>query len=292
MRKIGIDIGGTKIEGILVDDQYKIKKKIRILTDQQKGYDFVIRSIVNLIHDLKRNEEKVTIGIGLPGRISSQSNKIEECSISCMRNQLFKQDIEIKINQEIKIENDANCFTLAESVLGAGKEFDTVVGITIGTGVGAGLCKNKKLYHVKHRISMELGHMTLYPHGRNCYCGKQGCVESYISGMALEHQWKELTGSSEKTQSIIEKIDTLHGSQLKVEFLENFGIALGNMINLLSPEIIILGGGLSNISFLYDEGKQKVISNVFESQKDMQIVKAKFGDSAGAIGASLLYEKI
>jgi len=291
MNKIGIDVGGTKIQGIVIDNENNIKQRKKILAEPQKGYSFIVESITDLIQDLK-DTKKDTVGIGIPGIFSSKSGTIEECNISCMQNQFFKHDIEQKMKQEIRIENDANCFTLAESILGGGRTFDIVLGITIGTGIGAGLCMNKKLYKGKHDASIEFGHTTLYPNSRYCYCGKNGCVESYISGTSLEGRWRELTGISEKIPAIIKQMNTSSGSIWKRDFLKNFGISLGNLVHIFDPEIIILGGGLSNISFLYDEGKNEVISNLFDNQKNTPITKADFGDFGGAVGACLLHEKL
>ena len=181
MYKIGIDIGGTKIEGILLDEENNLVYKKRISNEHQNGYDFIVQSIVDLISDLRtKTTKKTTVGLGMPGIISPKLEIIKECSIQCMKGHSFKKDIEEILKQEIWIENDANCFALAESVLGAGKSFDSVFGITLGTGIGGGFCINGKLYRSKRNVVGEWGHMILYPEGRTCYCGKNGCNQETI----------------------------------------------------------------------------------------------------------------
>ena len=186
------------------------------------------------------------------------------------------------------MENDANCFTLAESKLGAAKNYNMVFGVIMGTGVGGGIVVNGKLHKGRTNIAGEWGHHTLKIGGNKCYCGKNGCVETYISGPALEKSWKELTGKTESLSLIIQNLTSDTAKQWKIEFLENFGTSLANVIDILDPDVIVLGGGVSNISFLYDEGKNSVYEKVFSDLIDTPILKNQLGDSAGVFGASLL----
>jgi fructokinase len=186
------------------------------------------------------------------------------------------------------MENDANCFAMAESTLGVAKGFDVVFGIIMGTGVGGGIVINGKIHQGRTNIAGEWGHHTLHPNGNNCYCGKKGCVETYISGPALEKRWNELTGKSQNMPEIIQNIEDSKIKQWKDEFLENFGFGLANVIDILDPDVIVLGGGLSNIDFLYTEGKDSVYQKVFSDLVDTPIIKNKLGDSAGVFGAALL----
>jgi len=184
------------------------------------------------------------------------------------------------------MENDANCFTLAESVLGSAKGYDVVFGVIMGTGVGGGIVINETLHKGRTNIAGEWGHHTLHPNGNECYCGKQGCVETYISGPALEKRWLEITGKKESLQSIVPMVST--SAQWEEEFLENFGISLANVIDILDPDVIVLGGGVSNIPFLYDEGKEAVYDKVFSDSVDTPILKNSLGDSAGVFGACMI----
>jgi len=204
-------------------------------------------------------------------------------------NLTLKEDLEKKLGQEISMENDANCFAMAEAKLGVAKDFDIIFGIIMGTGVGGGIIINGKLHRGRTNIAGEWGHHTLHQDGNKCYCGKNGCVETYISGPALEKRWTELTGNNESLPQIIQNLNDDKAKQWKDEFLENFGIALANVIDILDPDVFVLGGGVSNISFLYDEGKKVVYDKVFSDMVDTPILRNSLGDSAGVFGAALLY---
>lgn len=289
MNKIGIDLGGTKIEGILLDDSFNVVERTRIPTQQEKGYKSIINSIVSLVEELKiKASDNVTIGVSAPGAISKKSGLIKNSNTQCLIGMPLKEDLKQALDQEIAIENDANCFALAEATLGAAKNHNVVFGVIMGTGVGGGIVINGEVHRGRTYIAGEWGHHTLRVNGNKCYCGKLGCVETYISGPALEKRWTALTGKTEPLPSIIHNLDTEKGQQWKKEFLENFGIGLANVIDILDPDVIVLGGGISNISFLYDEGRDAVYDNVFSDLVETPILKNQLGDSAGVFGASLL----
>jgi fructokinase len=289
VNKIGIDLGGTKIEGILLDDSFNVVERIRILTQQEKGYKSIINSIVSLVEELKiKASDNVTIGVSAPGAISKKSGLIKNSNTQCLIGMPLKEDLKQVLDQEIAIENDANCFALAEATLGAAKNHNVVFGVIMGTGVGGGIVINGKIHRGRTYIAGEWGHHTLRVNGNKCYCGKLGCVETYISGPALEKRWTALTGKTEPLPSVIHNLDTEKGQQWKKEFLENFGIGLANVIDILDPDVIVLGGGISNISFLYDEGRDAVYDKVFSDLVETPILKNQLGDSAGVFGASLL----
>ena len=158
----------------------------------------------------------------------------------------------------------------------------------MGTGVGGGVVINGTLHKGKTNIAGEWGHHTLRPDGNECYCGKRGCVETYISGPALEKKWNELTNQTISVSEIVKNSQEDVYKTWKKEFLENFGLSMANVIDILDPDAIVLGGGLSNISFLYDEGKNLVYENVFSDTVDTPILQNKLGDSAGVFGACIL----
>lgn len=287
MNRIGIDLGGTKIEGIILDESFKIIDRKR-LPAPYDDYKEIVNCIIGLVNELKIKATDVTIGIGTPGTISKHSGLIKNSNTQCLIGMPLKEDLEKALGQSISMENDANCFALAESKMGAGKNFEIVFGVIMGTGVGGGIVMNGKVHRGRTNIAGEWGHHTLHHNGNKCYCGKNGCVETYISGPALEKRWKELTGKSESLTQIIHQLDVGNAKHWKNEFLENFGIALANVIDILDPDVIILGGGVSNISFLYDEGKTVVYEKVFSDIVDTPILKNQLGDSAGVFGATLL----
>jgi len=289
MQKIGIDLGGTKIEGILLDEKYNPIQRKRIETHQENGYDFIVKSIISLINELKaKTAEETSFGICTPGVIDANSGLIKNSNTQCLIGMPLKNDIEKALGSQIVMENDANCFALAESLLGSAKGYDVVFGVIMGTGVGGGIVINGTLHKGKTNIAGEWGHHTLRPDGNECYCGKRGCVETYISGSALEKRWLELTGKKESLQSIVQDLSDGKAKQWKEEFLENFGIGLANVIDILDPNVIVLGGGASNIPFLYDQGKKAVYDKVFSDSIETPILKNNLGDSAGVFGACLL----
>lgn len=290
MNRIGIDLGGTKIEGILIDDKNNILNRKRIPTKRANGYDSIVDRIVSLINELiSTSTGETKIGICTPGAISPQTGRIKNSNTVCLIGKPLKHNIESIIKHDIKMENDANCFAIAEALHGAAKGFDSVFGVIMGTGVGGGIVINGKVHRGRMAIAGEWGHHTIYPNGNQCYCGKKGCVETYISGPSLERRWKELSGHNLSLEQIVQtKTKSDIYLRWKNEFLDNFGIALANVIDILDPDAIVLGGGVSNIEFLYDEGVNKVYDYVFSDNVDTPILKNKLGDSAGVFGAANL----
>ena len=287
MSRIGIDLGGTKTEGIILNDNLEPIERKRISTPQN-DYNAILNSVVDLVNDLKTKTNDSTIGICTPGAISKKTGLIKNSNTQCLIGMPLKEDLEKALGKKVSMENDANCFAMAEAKMGAAKDYDVVFGVIMGTGVGGGIVINKKIHHGRTNIAGEWGHHTLHQNGNKCYCGKNGCVETYISGPALEKRWNELTGKKDSLPQIIQNLDDDKAIQWKNEFLHNFGTALANVIDILDPDAIVLGGGVSNVSFLYDEGKKAVYDSVFSDLVDTPILKNQLGDSAGVFGASLL----
>lgn len=285
--KLGVDLGGSKTEAILLDENFNVLERKRISTPQN-DYQQILDSISTLVLDLSKNTSDFSLGVCTPGAISKQTGLIKNSNTQCLIGQSLKEDLENLLGKKVSLENDANCFTMAEATLGAAIEFDLVFGVIIGTGVGGGIVIDKKLYSGRTNIAGEWGHHTLHPNGNSCYCGKTGCVETYISGPSLENQWTKLTGKSQTLPEILSNFDNEVGKKWKDEFLENFGSGLANVIDILDPDAIVLGGGLSNIDFLYTEGKKSVYDKVFSDLVDTPIFQNKLGDSAGVFGACML----
>ena len=289
MNKIGVDLGGTKIEGIIIDENYETIKRKRIPTNQENGYDSILQSVKDLIHDLSHeSNEKPSIGICTPGALSIDSGLIKNSNTQCLIGHDLKNDLQNTLNQNIAIENDANCFALAEATLGAGKNSNLVFGVIMGTGVGGGIIINGKIHRGRTNIAGEWGHHSIHSEGNSCYCGHNGCVETYISGPALEKNWFELSNMNQSLPEIIQNTNNPNFDTWKKIFLDNFGLALANVVDILDPDVIVLGGGVSNIDFLYQEGKNAVYEKVFSDSIDTPIIKNELGDSAGVFGACLL----
>ena len=289
MDKIGIDLGGTKTEGILLDEELQVIERKRVSTNQSNGYGSILDTIKDLVNELKqKSEDDTSIGVCTPGALSKKSGLIKNSNTQCLIGKDLKSDLEKILNQEISIENDANCFALAEARLGAAKNHHTVFGVIMGTGVGGGLVIDGKIHTGRTNIAGEWGHHCIKPNGIKCYCGRKGCVETYISGPSLEKKWNELTNQNISVSEIIKNSQENAYKTWKNEFLENFGLSLANVIDILDPDVVVLGGGLSNIPFLYDEGRNLVYDNVFSDVIDTPILKNQLGDSAGVFGACIL----
>lgn len=287
MYKLGVDLGGTKIEAILLDDNFEVIQRKRIPTPQE-NYQKILDSISSLVLDLSENISDYSLGVCTPGAISKQTGLIKNSNTQCLIGKSLKEDLQNKIGKKISMENDANCFTMAEATLGAAADFDLVFGVILGTGVGGGIVIDKKLYSGRTNIAGEWGHHILHHDGNSCYCGKKGCVETYISGPSLESHWTTLTGKSQSIPDILTNVDNEVGKKWKNDFIENFGYGLANVIDILDPDAIVLGGGLSNIDFLYTDGKESIHNKVFSDLVDTPILKNKLGDSAGVFGACML----
>jgi fructokinase len=292
MYKIGIDLGGTKIEGIVLDNKLSEIFRKRIPTDQDKGYDSILENITGLYKELcdQINNKPHTFGIGTPGAISGRTGLMKNSNTTCLNGRTFKIDLENKLNRKILIENDANCFAMTEAIKGAGKGKKMVFGVIMGTGCGGAIIYEGELITGRQSIAGEWGHMTIDPHGPQCYCGKKGCVETYISGGGLENRYKDLTGEKISLVNIIEKYRNKEPDAIKIthDFFENFGRSLSNLITILDPDIVVIGGGLSNIDELYTLGVDQVKKYIFNDNLETEIVKNQYGDSAGVWGAALI----
>jgi fructokinase len=293
MNKLGIDLGGTKIEGVLLDEAGSILSRERIPTLANEGYSRVLSRITSFIEHMKKKAcDKVSVGICTPGSISPHTHLMRNSNTICLNDKPFLLDLEKLLQHKVSIVNDANAFALAEALMGAGKEASLVFGVIMGTGVGGGVVSNGCLIPGRNLITGEWGHHVLHSKGHTCYCGKRGCVETYISGPALERQWQELGGKALPLKEIVdlvvkEPLDHLC-MKWKYVFLENFGHALSNVINILDPDVIVLGGGVSNIPFLYDEGIEAIVKNTFSDIFRTKVLKNQLGDSAGVFGAAYL----
>ena len=232
------------------------------------------------------------IGICTPGAIDFQTGTLKNSNTVCLIDKPLKSDLESALSLPILMENDANCFALAEAILGAAKDYRLVFGVVLGTGCGGGVVINKNIHRGPNHIGGEWGHHVLFPNGRDCYCGNKGCTESYISGTALEKEWEALTGEFKRVTDIIDEKAYLAHPEWKENFINNFGAALANVIDILDPDAVVLGGGLSKIKMLYTEGKDSIAKATFSKTVVTPLLKNKLGDSAGVFGAAMLGDYI
>ncbi len=285
MNKIGVDLGGTKTEAVLLDDDLVAISRKRVPTPGD-SYDGIVESVAGLVSELKTGP--CSVGVCTPGALSGQTGLIKNSNTQCLIGRPLRQDLEKKLGQRVAMENDANCFAMAEATMGAARGYRVVFGVIMGTGVGGGIVIDGRIHRGRTNIAGEWGHHLLHEGGNHCYCGRRGCAETYISGPALERRWTELTGLHQSTEDIVSGLSGRHARQWKGEFMENFGTALANVIDILDPDAIVLGGGVSNVPFLYDEGRDAVYERVFSDLVDTPILQNGLGDSAGVFGACLL----
>ncbi|MGH7951174.1 MAG: ROK family protein [Limisphaerales bacterium] len=292
MFRIGIDLGGTKIEGIVLDAHGRELFRKRIETQQEKGYRHVQNRIKELHDELAANIQDAphTFGIGVPGVVSPRTGLMKNSNTLCLIGQPLKTDLENLLGRKIEIQNDANCFAMAEALHGAGRGKKMVFGVIMGTGCGGGIVHNGEVITGPQAIAGEWGHMSINPNGPLCYCGQRGCVETYISGGGGEARYAEQFGGKKLFREI-EK-DFYAGEPKTVEFMEtffrNFGRAIANLIDVIDPDMIVLGGGVSKFDALYTAGVAEVARYVFSDCLETPIVKNQLGDSAGVIGAALI----
>jgi fructokinase len=288
--RLGIDLGGTKIEAILIDEHFQVIKRERVPTNREEGYEAILSRIVKLAKSTIKDVSNIEspIGICTPGTIESETGLLKNSNTVCLIGKPIQKDMEKELGIPVVMENDANCFALAEATIGAAKKYNVVFGVILGTGCGGGITMLRNIHRGANRIAGEWGHHCLIPNGRECYCGNKGCTEAYISGTALEKEWFELSGERSRVTDIIDSGNYKNHPEWKENFLKNFGRGLANVIDILDPHAIVIGGGLSRIDFLYTEGRESVYKETFSKIVRTPILKNKLGDSAGVFGAAML----
>ena len=291
VNKLGIDLGGTKIEAIVINDAFQVVERKRIATNREEGYDAILQRIVNLAKELiETGNVEGPVGICTPGAIDYQTGTLKNSNTVCLIDKPLQSDLESELSLPILMENDANCFALAEAILGVAKDYRLVFGVVLGTGCGGGIVINKNIHRGPNHIGGEWGHHVLYPNGKSCYCGNSGCTEQYISGTALENHWKELSGEFHTVTNIVNNQLYKEHPEWKEIFMLNFGRALANVVDILDPDAIVIGGGVSKVDLLYTEGKESVYKETFSDNVVTPIIKNKLGDAAGVYGAAMLGE--
>lgn len=295
----GIDLGGTKIEGVVIESKQHPRElaRLRIPTGADKGYEHIIKQVKKLI-DLLYKETGLqpgSVGIGTPGVLEPSTQTMKNCNTVCLNGMPLKKDLEATLNIPLKIANDANCFAMAEAHLGAGKDLlpdaQTIFGIIIGTGVGGGIVVHGNVLTGCQGLAGEWGHIFLDESGGPCYCGKTGCVETIISGPALERFYTERSGKVKKLKEIAavyQQGGCEHAQATMQRLTHFFGKAVAQVINIVDPDAIIIGGGVGNIELLYTDGIKAILDFIFNQRVETRFLKPKLGDSAGVFGAALL----
>jgi fructokinase len=289
--RIGIDLGGTKIEGVVLDEERRSIVRRRVATQSEHGYEHIIERLAELVNELLPGAPDCrVIGVGTPGAVSSRTGRMKNCNTVCLNGQDLRGDLARRLGRPVMVENDANCFALAEAVAGAGRGAALVFGVIIGTGVGGGWVYEGRLLRGQQHIAGEWGHHCLDPAGPSCYCGRRGCAERYLSGPAVSERYRRRCGESVAMDAIVARARAGEALARVVleEFLDHFGRALANVISIVDPDVVVLGGGLSRIDEIYESGREAVARYVFNDELRTPIVRNALGDSAGVIGAALL----
>lgn len=300
--RIGVDLGGTKIEAIALLSSGDELVRRRIPTPQG-DYRGTVAAVVSLVREIEAElgvVEPCQVGIGIPGSISQESGLVKNANSTCLIGEPLQQDLEKALNRAVKITNDANCFAISEATDGAAAGAETVFGVILGTGVGGGIVVNGQLLTGANSIAGEWGHNPL-PWPREveldrqqipaCYCGRSGCIESYLSGPALANDFCAAGGDrqwgAEQIVAASKNGDELAESTLQ-RYEERLARGLSSVINLLDPDVIVLGGGLSNIERLYTNVPKIWGRYIFSDRVSTKISPPKFGDSSGVRGAAWL----
>lgn len=287
--RVGIDLGGTKTEAVLLDPRDAVVIRKRRATPLAEGYGAVLASVAALVREaasLVPPGRRYSVGIGIPGSVDEATGLVRSANSVCLIGRPFPADLERLLGREVGVRNDADCFTLAECRAGSG--CGLVFGVIMGTGCGGGICLDGVVREGPHRICGEWGHLSVDPQGADCYCGNRGCVETKISGSGVEAAFLGRYGESLSMDRIVAGA---RGGDPRCRaafdtFLDDFGRCLGGVISILDPDAVVLGGGLSNIDELYRAGFERVRHYAFHGDLRTPLFRNRLGDSAGVFGAA------
>ena len=294
--KMGIDLGGTKTEVIVLDPEQQPIYRERVVTPSS-SYAEILSMLAKLVNGVQaRLKLDMSIGVGIPGAISPGSGLLRNSKTVCMNGQPFLNDLQDRLEREVRIENDANCFALSEALGGAARNHRIVFAVIVGTGTGGGLVIDGRLVNGPHSISGEWGHNPLpwlcSEDGEpDCYCGKTACIETFLSGPGFTHNYEIRCGNSLSSEEIIAAAktgDTSCANMLDL-YHDQMARALAHVINILDPHAIVLGGGMSNIDSIYREVPKLLRNYVFSDFVETPILQAERGDASGVYGAALLW---
>lgn len=293
----GIDLGGTKVEGVILEsiDNPTPIVRTRVDTEAANGYDHIIGQIGKLVAEMGRQSglQPTAVGIGTPGVLDPTLQVMKNCNTVVLNGKPLKKDLESTLRLKIAMANDANCFALAETHWGivhqSAPGARLVFGVIMGTGVGGGIVIDGKIWDGRHGIAGEWGHNFLDESGGPCYCGKTGCVETVISGPATERYYHSITGERLRLKEIVARDGSDPAATATIDRLCHFfGKGVSVITNLLDPDVIVVGGGVGNIQALYSRGLESLNKHIFNNRVEVPLLKPSLGDSAGVFGAAAL----
>ena len=294
--RIGIDLGGTKTEIVALGADAALRLRRRIPTPVD--YEGILDAIAGLVTGAEAElGETGTVGIGIPGSPSPVTGLIRNANTQCLNGMPLQAGLEARLGRPVRVSNDANCLALSEAITGAGAGYGVVFTVILGTGVGGGLVIDGRLLEGFNRVGGEWGHTPLpwmtrdeYP-GRSCFCGKRGCVESFLCGPALAADWK---GEGERSAHGIVAAAQAGDARAQAALdrhAERLARALANLTNVLDPDAIILGGGLSNMPHLYEQVPRLMLPHILSGDARTNLLQARHGDSSGVFGAAHLWDR-
>lgn len=292
----GIDLGGTKIEGAVLDPVQPDRPlhRRRVPTESERGYEHVVGRICTLVEWLESAAglpRPDLIGVGTPGAVEPATGLMKNSNSVCLNGQPLRRDLAAALGVDVKLTNDANCFALAESTLGAARGRAVVVGLIIGTGVGSGIVVHGRVLYGLHGIAGEWGHNPVCAERTPCYCGRRGCVETVIAGPSLERFHRDRTGEALLLPEIVARADQGDAAAgvTIARLRDKFGEAIAAVINIVDPDAVVIGGGVGNVAALYDgQTRLSVQRHLFNPQLRTEFLKPVLGDSGGVFGAALL----
>jgi N-acetylglucosamine kinase len=293
----GIDLGGTKIEGVIVDAAYpdRAPHRVRLATRSDRGYDHIVGRIGAVVETLEQQSglrRAGVIGVGTPGAVEPSTGSLKNSNTLCLNGRPLGADLSSALGVETRLANDANCFALAEATLGSARGRDVVVGLILGTGVGSGIVVHGRVLHGLHGIAGEWGHNPLRGETTPCYCGRLGCVETVIAGPALERYYREFGGGlAASLPEIARRADGGDANAIITieRLIDKFGEAIAAVINIVDPDAVVIGGGVGQIDRLYaPETRAAIRRHLFNHELRTEILRPALGDSAGVFGAALL----
>ena len=296
--RIGIDLGGTKIEGIALVDRGTVLLRQRVPTPKD-NYQDVLQAIATLVTSIEKEiDATCTVGVGTPGAISPATGLIKNSNSTCLNGKPLAKDLSRLLERPLRFGNDANCLALSEATDGNAAGVNVVFGVILGTGAGGGAIVDGRPIMGINAIGGEWGHNPLpWPQtdelpGPNCYCGKQGCIETFLSGPGLTRDYESLTGTQLKAEAIVVPAEEgdVTAETVLTRYEDRLARGLATVINVLDPDVIVLGGGMSNTERLYDHVPRCWGRYVFSDRVDTKLVKPMHGDSSGVRGAAWLWD--
>ncbi len=295
MHLVGIDLGGTKVEGVIIDPARVAEPlaRLRHPTEAAHGYDHILGQIEKVVADLRTAYAGAfprAIGIGTPGTLDPKNGLLRGSNTQCLNGRPLKDDLERRLGLRVEIENDANCFALAEATLGAGRGYETVFGIIMGTGCGGGYVVHGRVLHGCHGIAGEWGQLVVEPGGQLSGYGTKGIVEAYIAGPYLERFYEAETGTPRSLREIAGRTGDDVAAAATIERLqEYFSRSLAFIVDTFDPHALVIGGGVGNLGVLYtDAMRARISERIFAPTFEAALLKPELGDSAGVFGAAML----